>query len=118
MNISLSIVGGPVARAESCWDSVRDLEYAILYEIPTGECLSSCNARFEDVSFAKFLATGIRDTLQCDCAVINSGTIRGNKEYHDSPDFHSASWPHSIHVKLKRAALPADHRIWTNFRKT
>mmetsp|Transcript_137572 Transcript_137572/g.439598 ORF Transcript_137572/g.439598 Transcript_137572/m.439598 type:complete len:664 (+) Transcript_137572:40-2031(+) len=63
---------------------VRELEQATLYELPRGAVLSSVNSRFGDVSMAQMLATCVKECLRCDAAIINSGTIRGNKEYDDS----------------------------------
>lgn len=62
---------------------VRELESAMLYELRPNEVLSSVDAKFQDVSMGRKLATAIRDCLECDAAVINSGAVRGNKEYHD-----------------------------------
>lgn len=72
--------------AEICdkaYEPVRKLESATLYELPKGESLSSVDARYKDVSMARMLATSVRECLNCDAAIINSGTVRGNKEYND-----------------------------------
>lgn len=62
---------------------VRELESATLYVVPEGEALSSVRARFQDCSLARMMATAVRDCLGCDGVIINSGTVRGNREYVD-----------------------------------
>jgi len=43
--------------------------------------LSSVGVRSGESSMAKLVATALRDVLKCDAAVINSGAIRGNRQY-------------------------------------
>lgn len=70
-----------VELVEKVQRPVRELESATLVELLPGEILTSVNARFQDVSLARMLASAVRACLLCDAAIINSGTIRGNKEY-------------------------------------
>lgn len=71
-------------QVERICSPVRELESAMLYELTPDEALTSIDAKFHDVSMGRMLASAIRDCLDCDAAVINSGAVRGNKEYHDS----------------------------------
>lgn len=68
---------------DKAYRPIRELESATLYVLPKGEVLSSVNARYQDCSMAVMLATAVRDCLRCEAVVINSGTVRGNREYHD-----------------------------------
>lgn len=60
---------------------VRELEQAMLYELKEDEELSSKKAKYSESSFARLVATAIRESLECDAATINAGAVRGNKEY-------------------------------------
>lgn len=75
------------AQVERICTPVRELESAMLYELQPEEILTSVNAKFHDVSMGRKLASAIRDCLDCDAAVINSGAVRGNKEYSDCISF-------------------------------
>lgn len=73
-----------VATVNTCNNLIEELNHATLFVLPPGEQLSSINARRQDISLAGMLAAAVRDCLQCDAAVINSGAVRGNKTYHHS----------------------------------
>jgi len=60
-----------------------ELESACLYSMPAGESLSSVRSRFQECSLARMMATAVRECLDCDGVIVNSGTVRGNKEYFD-----------------------------------
>lgn len=62
---------------------VRELESATLYAVPPGETLSSKRARFQDCSLARMMATAVRECIGCDGVIINSGTVRGDRDYTD-----------------------------------
>ena len=47
----------------------------------TGQVLSSLNARAGECTMGVLLSTALRDSTGSDCAVINGGSIRANKEY-------------------------------------
>jgi len=63
---------------------VRELETAIIYELAEGEVLSSIGVRYHEASMAQLVATALRDVLHCDAAVINSGAVRGNRDYNET----------------------------------
>eukprot|EP00929_Paragymnodinium_shiwhaense_P121152 TRINITY_DN9329_c0_g1_i1.p1 TRINITY_DN9329_c0_g1~~TRINITY_DN9329_c0_g1_i1.p1 ORF type:complete len:616 (-),score=148.50 TRINITY_DN9329_c0_g1_i1:259-2106(-) len=60
---------------------VRELETACIYEIPEGATLTSIGIKFGESSMARLVATAIRNCLECDAAIVNSGAVRGKKEY-------------------------------------
>eukprot|EP00928_Gymnodinium_smaydae_P090834 TRINITY_DN7454_c2_g2_i2.p1 TRINITY_DN7454_c2_g2~~TRINITY_DN7454_c2_g2_i2.p1 ORF type:complete len:718 (-),score=99.36 TRINITY_DN7454_c2_g2_i2:76-2229(-) len=60
---------------------VHELEEANLYELTNGETLTSNGVKFGDASMARLVASAIRDCLGCDAAVVNSGAVRGKKDY-------------------------------------
>jgi len=100
---------------------IRELETATLYELKHGEVLSSVNARHNDVSMARALATWVRQCLRCDAVVINSGTVRGNKEYSDTISygdlkkecpFNSAMIVVSMPFRVLRAGVLLSRTPW------
>lgn len=70
-----------MAAIEKINSPVRELESAMLYEISAGEELSSEGVKYHDATMARKVADAIRDCLDCDCAILNSGAVRGNKDY-------------------------------------
>eukprot|EP00931_Biecheleriopsis_adriatica_P008071 TRINITY_DN109303_c0_g1_i1.p1 TRINITY_DN109303_c0_g1~~TRINITY_DN109303_c0_g1_i1.p1 ORF type:complete len:628 (+),score=118.47 TRINITY_DN109303_c0_g1_i1:30-1886(+) len=66
---------------------VRELEQAVLYELEEGTSVSSVGVKFGDSSMARLVTTAIRDCLESDAAVINSGAVRGNKTYTETISF-------------------------------
>ncbi|CAK0877739.1 unnamed protein product [Prorocentrum cordatum] len=66
---------------------VRELESATLYVLQRGEALSSVGVNVAPSTMATCLATAVRDVLQADAAVLNSGAVRGSKVYSHSVSF-------------------------------
>lgn len=69
---------------EKAYAPLRELECACLYVIPKGKPLTSVNSRYQDCSLARMMATAVRECLGCDGVILNSGTVRGNREYLDA----------------------------------
>jgi hypothetical protein len=66
---------------------VRELESATLYILRNGENLSSVGVSVAPSTMATCLANAVRDVLQADAAVLNSGAVRGSKAYSYSVSF-------------------------------
>jgi len=103
---------------------VKALDATMLYELKAGELLSSVNVRMGDVSMARKITTCLRDMLACDGALINSGAVRGNKEYHDCISFgdlkRECPFPSPIVVtqmpfSVLREAIRISRKEWWDF---
>jgi len=70
-----------VVKIDRILAPVKELESATLYELRPNEIISSINVRTQQTSLGELVATAIREVLRCDAAVLNSGAIRGNREY-------------------------------------
>jgi len=70
-----------VAMVERIMETVKELELATLYELRPDEIISSINVRTQQTSLGELVATAIREVFRCDAAVLNSGALRGNREY-------------------------------------
>lgn len=69
------------ADLEKIHKPVKELEMANIYELQPGQKLTSNGVKFGDASMARLVATGLRDCLGCDAAVVNSGAVRGKQDY-------------------------------------
>lgn len=60
---------------------VEELNKAAICEIPKDLLLSSQNMRLEPTTMGAFICSILRSHYRADCALINAGSVRGNKDY-------------------------------------
>ncbi|CAE8721024.1 unnamed protein product [Polarella glacialis] len=87
---------------------LRELEGATLYELADGELLSSAGVRNGVATMARLLATAIRESLCADAALINSGAVRGEKEYAEVVTFADLKRECPFPSEFVVVAMPAD----------
>jgi len=109
------------SELEAIHRPVRELELANLYEIPSGTQLTSNGVKFGEASMARFVASALRDCLRCDAGVVNSGAVRGKRDYTDVVSYgdlqRECPYPTSIVVTrmpfdVLRDAIRESRRPW------
>ena len=77
----------PIVRAkvESHKRLLHEVDRAVLFKVPRS--LTSQRTRERQTTFASFILSQIRDTLNAECAIVNAGAIRGGGIYDEGYDF-------------------------------
>jgi hypothetical protein len=111
------------ALVELVSEPVRELETAVLYELRPGEKLSSVDVRTCPNTMAVKLATAVRECLNCEAAVVNSGCVRGNQAYSSTVSYadlkKECPFPSAVVVtqmpfEVFREAVKFSRKDWPN----